>query len=529
MSTRLAGRLVRAVLAAALVLLATVVGASPASAHATLLSTSPVGDELVADMPSQIELVFDEPVEVVDGAIRVLGPDGDRADRGRAEVTGPTVRVPVDDRGEGTYTVAWRVVSQDGHNIESAFVFHVRTQTGMADLADDGTRLAEAAGAVGRFWALCGLLVLFGAIVVRLLAGSEQAVADRLRPVAAGGAVAGLAGTVLVLVASAAIAAGRPLLDAVELIPDFASDTRPGRLAALRILLLGVALAAVWWRRAWLATAWVALGAVGATMALLSASGHAWTADQRALAWSADLGHLVAAGTWVGGAAALLAALRATADPGGLATRFSAAALVAAGVVGATGVVSAAVNTGSWEALTTTGYGRLVGAKAVGFAVLVGFGWVNRRRLVPLAERTAAPLLRSLRWEVLAAVAVVAVTAVLVDQPPGRSTVVQAYDSSETVDEITAQLTVDPARTGANELHLYLSEAATGAPLAVDAAEITVGTEAVPARRLDVVPITPSHLLVYDASLPTPGTWTVEVTLVRGGTPTTIAFEVPIR
>ena len=98
-----------------------------------------------------------------------------------------------------------------------------------------------------------------------------------------------------------------------------------------------------------------------------------------------------------------------------------------------------------------------------------------------------------------------------------------------TVDEVMVQLVVEPARTGTNDLHLYTFDPDTGAQLGVDAAEATAAGPGIPARRIDLVPISSSHLTSTGASLTSPGTWTIDVTVVRAGTPTTTTFEVPIR
>jgi copper transport protein len=88
-------------------------------------------------------------------------------------------------------------------------------------------------------------------------------------------------------------------------------------------------------------------------------------------------------------------------------------------------------------------------------------------------------------------------------------------------------VTVDPARAGSNDIHLYFLDG-DGGPLAVDAVEVSATTTGVPARRLPVTPVTADHVAVAGASLPSPGTWTVAVTAVRAGTPLDFTFEVPI-
>jgi hypothetical protein len=62
----------------------------------------------------------------------------------------------------------------------------------------------------------------------------------------------------------------------------------------------------------------------------------------------------------------------------------------------------------------------------------------------------------------------------------------------------------------------------------MDAVQVTAATGDVPARSLQVIPVTPDHVTVAGASLPSPGTWTIEVTAVQAGVPLVFTFEVPI-
>src|SRR3546814_17054646 len=83
------------------------------------------------------------------------------------------------------------------------------------------------------------------------------------------------------------------------------------------------------WRRA----AWAALAATGTAMVLTTLAGHAWTAEQRAIAVASDVTHQLAVGIWIGGAVALLAVLRSSDDRGRLARRLPGSATRAARVV----------------------------------------------------------------------------------------------------------------------------------------------------------------------------------------------------
>ena len=513
-------------LATATLLVAT---ARPAMAHATLLETTPTADEVLTRAPDEVSLSFDEPVEVVDGAVRVFGPDGDRVDRGQVDVEGTTLLAPIDGNARGTYTVAWRVLSGDSHNLSGSFVFHVGERTGAVEIDDTSSAVTGVLAWIGRFLALSGSLLLFGAGLLSLLNGPEIATSSRFRRMALAGAAAGVVGTAIVVWTRAAETSGRSALAALTLIPELATETRSGRLSLVALLAFVAAIAVAWRRGTWERRPWLVGAAAVVAMASVAASGHAWTADPRWTALLSDLVHQVAAGIWIGGVAALAIALRASGHRRRLAARFSTTALAGAVVVAVSGTVSAFIQIGSWDALTSTGYGQLVLVKVGGFLILVTFGYLNRRHLVPIVERRVTPLLRSIRWELVVAAGVLMVTAVLVDQPPGRTAVAQPYSATESVDDATVQLTVTPARAGINDLHLYFYEVDSGEVLPVDAVEVTASTADLPPRRLDVTPVTVSHVSVLGASLTAPGTWSIEVILVRAGTPTNVTFEVPIR
>jgi copper transport protein len=354
----------------------------------------------------------------------------------------------------------------------------------------------------------------------------------RLRLVTVAGALAGAAGGFVALVALVAESAGRDLGDALTLVPDLAPESRTGQLALLRIAFLLAAGAAASVAALWRRTPLPALVLGAAALVTASLAGHAWTAPDRWVAVAADVAHVGSVAVWIGGLVALLVALPllATAARVRLATRFSGLAVAAAAVVAVSGTISGWQQVRALDAITSTTYGRLLLAKVAGFALLVAHGWVNRSRLVPLVERTVAPLRRSLRTETLVAALVLAVTAALIQQPPARTVPrAEPFDTTVTADggQVVAA-TVDPAVAGANDIHLYFYEASGTDPLPVDAVQVSAGTADVPARVLPVTPVTTNHVTVSGASLPSAGTWTVEVTAVQAGRPLTFTFEVPI-
>src|SRR4051794_35423675 len=109
------------------VLLALAIPAT-ASAHARLVSTAPQSGARLDRAPGAVTLRFDEAVETAFGALRVLDANGKRVDDGHIVRPGGGSVVSVALRrelGSGTYTAAYRVISDEGHPVWGAFVFRV--------------------------------------------------------------------------------------------------------------------------------------------------------------------------------------------------------------------------------------------------------------------------------------------------------------------------------------------------------------------------------------------------------------------
>lgn len=103
--------------------------ASPASAHAALVSADPALNAKLERMPMAVTLEFNDQMNQP-SHISVLGPDGTKIGIGETKVDGTTVSRQVDDPGQaGIYRVDYRVVSEDGHPVTSSYKFTVTTGT----------------------------------------------------------------------------------------------------------------------------------------------------------------------------------------------------------------------------------------------------------------------------------------------------------------------------------------------------------------------------------------------------------------
>jgi copper resistance protein D len=191
------------------------------------------------------------------------------------------------------------------------------------------------------------------------------------------------------------------------------------QVAMLAVALLGFTLAAVragagWW-----------LAAAGVVLApLRGALLGGWERLVNPL-------HVLAGGLWIGTLALTLAAglavvasdrvplERRGALASGMVTAFSPLALAAAALLALTGAITAWNHLGRLEAMWTTPYGLTLVAKLIVVAVVVALGYANWRR--PRARLGTEAGLRELRdaarAEVLAALVVLLITAVLVSLP----------------------------------------------------------------------------------------------------------------
>lgn len=103
----------------------------------------------------------------------------------------------------------------------------------------------------------------------------------------------------------------------------------------------------------------------------------------------------------------------------GLMARFSPLALFAAGLVALSGVLTSWLHLKYVSALWTTPYGRMLIIKLVFVACIVVMGALNWQRVLPMigAETGAEKLRRVSNWELVFALIVLVVTAVLVGTP----------------------------------------------------------------------------------------------------------------
>ena len=256
-------------------------------------------------------------------------------------------------------------------------------------------------------------------------------------------------------------------------------------------------------------------------------SGHAGASVLPEVTAVADVAHLGAMAVWLGGLVTLFAFLLRQAKVRELLAIlpvWSRWAARAVGVLVLAGVVQALVEISTLRDLIDTTYGRLILVK-IGVLELIVLVAAYSRRLArvttPAAMRAGRERLRrSVLLELGGAVVVLAAAAILVQTTPARTVDAgaPAQDPGQFSTNLTSplyQLEVDlaPARTGANEIHLYAATPTGGAIKILE----WQGTAALPDQGIEpaqvpLVKITDDHA-IGQVQFPLTGTWNLRFTL----------------
>ncbi|MDX3760096.1 copper resistance protein CopC [Streptomyces mirabilis] len=408
MSGRGGGQRERRRIAQGLALLGTVLvlvlfgGVGGASAHAALTGTDPQDGSVLKSAPTEVTLSFSESIGLLDDSFRVLDPDNRRVhtgDPGHAGDRSDTARVTLPKGlGTGTFTVAWRVVSADSHPVSGAFTFSIGKPSATAPpvpVDPSGNTVAGTLYDAARYLAYGGLALLIGAAAFVLVCGFPGPVRRLLLTgwwILAGS-------TVALLLLRGPYERGSGPADAFD--PSVLSETltsRPGLALLARLVLLGAAVFHPVREQARGRLVLALGGLLTVSLAVTWAvAEHASAGIQVPVAMVSSVLHLLSMAVWLGGLAALLTALYRSAEPlpAAVVNRFSRLALASVTVLVVTGVYQSWRGLGSWEALTSTSYGRLLLAKLVAVLVLLaGAGasrrWTGRLMLAADEARTAA-------------------------------------------------------------------------------------------------------------------------------------------
>ncbi|MGH2978102.1 MAG: CopD family protein, partial [Solirubrobacterales bacterium] len=265
-------------------------------------------------------------------------------------------------------------------------------------------------------------------------------------------------------------------------------------------------------------------------------AGHASLEKPSAVLVPANAIHVLAMSVWVAGLALLLFVLprsTRTLEPpdrtrllAKTLARFSPIAFAAVIAILATGLLQSWFQVEKLDNLLDTAFGR---SALIKFGLLVGplmaLGAYNQRRLLPrlrsAADGGATPgrdgvlLRRSIRTEVALLAVVLGVTAALVSYAPSGSVSSGPQSATASLGPADLQLTVDPARVGPNEMHVYLIDKQTGSQY--DAVkemnvDLVLPEEKLGPLKAETRKAGPGHYVMNGALFGVAGDWEVKVT-----------------
>lgn len=452
--------------------------APPAPAHAELLSTSPTDGAVLTEPPADVELRFSEPVQLVDGGLRLL-PDDEPPLALDPRVNGSKVITSLPTTlDNGQYTLSYRAISAEGHPVAGAVTFTVGTTQGSAPTppgaigTPGATQFAMSAVTGLQYVGLLFFagLVFFDSIVLR----SRQPVTGRTRTgLLAAGAV-GLAATLVLIPVSAMNVLAEPLRTIMT-----PSVWLPGVMwppvAVSVVVLAGIGLSLMASIRPvrHAGSRIVSAIAAVATVASPVLVGHSRLIEPTALMVAADLAHLLTGALWTGGVLGLLLFLISPrpAAPGAhgrigpsavarVVARFSCVALWSVMLLAISGLTMSMLIASSIEAPDTSGYrptllltlGAFViasieslMASQYGFILLLKVGIIapviaiaawNRWQLLPalLTKPTSRSqwrtLHRTLLCEAVLLIAVLVVTGFLTNLSPAHENETSSTDTA---------------------------------------------------------------------------------------------------
>jgi len=459
--------------------------ATPALGHTQLLVSVPAAGQVLTVSPTQLALVFSEPIDgqytsfdLLDAAGATLLASAGAPDPNNPDVL--TAALPA-GLGEGTYTVNWQAVSAaDGHGTSGFFTFgvgpisltgqtHSAASTGSLHPGQDSAHAA--AEIQGKTAGYGGVMAAFGLAVLALLVllpglgrmprGSVYGIGVGLI-VAAGGCL------VLIVAGATGLTAGGATPDYVR----YVTASRAGGLLASRLILgLAAGLLVIGLGRAGRPSRAVLVGglAAAAEIGFIAAGSHA-AAFRSSLPVAVDIVHVGAASIWLGG----IVALGALTDFGGrtrlapdvlgnVLRRFSAIGLVSIALITSTGVYAAWIEIGDFSAIRSA-YDLNLVIKIGVFILAVAVGALN---YIDGGRDKAwlGGLPKRLLLELCLAIAVVVIAANLTSGSPTGADrpVAIAPDGGAPAASMPVSLALQPGRPGPNRYVVALPAApATG-------------------------------------------------------------------
>ena len=543
-------------------------------AHAVPEHAEPNANEILEEAPTEITITFNEPVVPSLSRIRLLTQAGEEIDVGALRVVDEEniiLAVDLPELKEGAYLVSWQVLSTvDGHTTSGTYSFGVG-ETVLTAISDDVTIIAQFSpiGATARSLSLLAVSLFIGLFSFRLFIWNplfhniKMVEAEKQLDVT-------LARTGL---KAAQVALSLVIIGLIMIFIDQSRtynflqlsnlqiwiSTRFGTMWLLRLLivvLMGFLCHSLWidvrknnpnmlQGRKWGIGLVIAIG-LGWTISLISHS--AALTEDTLFATVIDLGHILAAGLWVGGLFFLAIALRQSRNLPpeertwlnlSLILNFSALAALSVGILIASGFYLAWQHVGNWTSLVGTAYGRVLLLKMSLMLPTLVIAAINLMVVKPRLNavydlfdsdnqknKTAAPILRSFRHlvgiEAMITIVIVLIAGVLTDFQRGEDApllvdTVGKTVISQSVEDLEIDMTIEPALIGQNTFDVYITDE-DGKPV-TDAAQVSIRYtflgQSIGAAMDEAISQGDGHYILEGSYISLIGPWQAEVSIRR--------------
>src|SRR5665213_829890 len=105
---------------------AALIAPASAAAHATLIGTTPADGAVLDRAPQSVRVQFDDPVHVASGNAAVSNANNSSVLGGAPRTVGHAVILPLrTGLADGSYSVRWSIVSDDGHRQQGVLAFAI--------------------------------------------------------------------------------------------------------------------------------------------------------------------------------------------------------------------------------------------------------------------------------------------------------------------------------------------------------------------------------------------------------------------
>ncbi len=535
--------LARSIVLLALVAVLLLLNGSKADAHAAIVSSTPVPDQVLEISPKYIELSFSESIKIQSNSLRLFNSKGEQIEIGKVKQSdSKSVKSKVSKLRKDTYVIAYSVISADSHLIKSAFLFSVGTEIDVTAMNRVGASTTlekqNSSGIIKRVTAFnrgvifISLSLIIGAMFFSFLFGEKNFISKITIP---------FISSCLILILSSLLSIRFFIAEAysLDILGSFETkyyieqlDTKFIYVNLIRIALAILLIVLIIYCVKSKSKSRDNLLTIGVMLTVLLAftpafTGHSSAGKNASLAIIASFAHVFAVGIWFGGLVFVSLVVRKEKD-GSYFITFSKVATWCVSVIFLSGWFAWFRQVGSIDAAKQTWFGQLVGFKNLLFVGIILIAFFSRKRVKMLVQDKTQykKLLKFVYVETVVIVVILSITAVLVNAVPAKAALSLAHTETVEIDKGYIDITIDPNKYGPVQIDLRIFND-SGKPKELSSnGLLTSGTVVqvwVINEEKDVGPIQiamkykgSNHFQSVDGAIPFAGIWVFTARLTTG-------------